>query len=78
MGTVPTVARSKLQPAEAGFLLAQQHKYMTMPIEITPGITITAGLVIGAGEPVPVTGEVIVTESDLWLATESDLVLITE
>jgi hypothetical protein len=49
-----------------------------MPIEITPGITITAGLVIGAGEPVPVTGEVITTESDLWLATESDLVLITE
>ena len=49
-----------------------------MPIEITPGITITAGLVIGAGEPVPVTGEVIVTESDEWLTTESDLVLITE
>ena len=49
-----------------------------MPIEITPGITITAGLVIGAGDPVPVTGEVITTELDEWLTTESDLVLITE
>lgn len=49
-----------------------------MPIEITPGITITAGVVIEPGNPVPATGEVITTESDLWLTTESDLVLITE
>jgi hypothetical protein len=51
---------------------------MTMPIEITPGITITAGLIIGTGDPVPVFVEIITTESDEWLTTESDLVLITE
>jgi hypothetical protein len=50
-----------------------------MPIEITPGLTITPGIIFGAGEPVPPpAAEIITTESDVWLTTESDLILITE
>jgi len=49
-----------------------------MPIEITPGITITAGIIFGDGEPTPVVSEIITTESGVWLTTESDLILTTE
>jgi len=50
-----------------------------MPIEITPGITITAGIIFGDGEPAPPPADnIITTESDVWLTTESDLILITE
>ena len=47
-----------------------------MPIEITPGITITAGIRFDDGEPVQ--AQILVTELDQELATESDQVLITE
>jgi hypothetical protein len=50
-----------------------------MPIEITPGLIITPGIIFGDGEPVPPPAtEIITTESDVWLTTESDLILTTE
>jgi hypothetical protein len=49
-----------------------------MPIELTPGLVITPGIIFGDGEPTPVVSEIITTESDVWLTTESDLILITE
>jgi hypothetical protein len=50
-----------------------------MPIEITPGLIITPGIIFGDGEPVPPpAAEIITTESGVWLTTESDLILITE
>jgi hypothetical protein len=49
---------------------------MTMPIEITPGITITAGIRFSDGEPVA--AQMLITELDQELATESDQTLITE
>jgi len=50
-----------------------------MPIELTPGLTITPGIIFGDGEPVPPpAAAIITTESDVWLTTESDLILITE
>jgi hypothetical protein len=57
-------------------LLAQQHKYMTMPIEITPGITITAGLTFESGTPQPVA--IMITEDGLDLQTEVGDDLTTE
>jgi hypothetical protein len=58
------------------FLLAQQHKYLTMPIEITPGITITAGLTFASGILQPV--ELLITEDGLDLQTEVGDDLTTE
>jgi len=49
-----------------------------MPIEFTPGLTITPGIIFGDGEPTPVVSEVITTESGVFLTTESDQILITE
>jgi hypothetical protein len=50
-----------------------------MPIEITPGLVITAGIIIGAGEPAPPPAvTIITTEDDLFLTTETDQILITE
>jgi hypothetical protein len=64
--------------AEAGFLLAQQHKYMTMPIEITPGITITAGLTFESGNAPIQTATLLITEAGLDLQTEVGDDLTTE
>ena len=61
-GTVPTVAKG--------------HKYQTMPIEITPGITITAGLTFASGTPQLV--EIMITEDGLDLQTEVGDDLTTE
>jgi hypothetical protein len=50
-----------------------------MPIEITPGLVITAGIIFGAGEPTPPpAAEIITTEDNVWLTTEADQILITE
>ena len=50
-----------------------------MPIEITPGLVITPGIVFGDGEPLPPAESVIITtEDNLFLATEADEILITE
>jgi hypothetical protein len=49
-----------------------------MPIEITPGLVITAGIIFGAGEPAPVVAQILITEADQELVTESDQILITE
>jgi hypothetical protein len=49
-----------------------------MPIEFTPGLTITPGLIFGEGEPTPVITTALTTESDLLITTESDQVLIIE
>lgn len=62
MGTEPTVVKS--------------HKYQTMPIEITPGITITAGLTFASGTPQLV--ELLITEDGLDLQTEVGDDLTTE
>ena len=47
-----------------------------MPIEITPGITITAGLTFASGTPQPV--ELLITEDGLDLQTEVGDDLTTE
>jgi hypothetical protein len=49
---------------------------MTMSIEITPGITITAGLTFESGTPQPV--EIMITEDGLDLQTEVGDDLTTE
>ncbi len=50
-----------------------------MPIELTPGLIITPGIVFGDGEPVPPpAAEIITTESGVFLTTESDQILTTE
>ena len=50
-----------------------------MPIELTPGLTITPGIIFGDGEPAPpAVANIITAENDVWLTTESDLILITE
>jgi len=49
-----------------------------MPIEITPGITITAGLVIGAGDAPIQTATLLITEGGLDLQTEVGDNLTTE
>ena len=49
---------------------------MTMPIEITPGITITAGLTFESGTPQLV--ELMITENGLDLQTEVGDNLTTE
>jgi hypothetical protein len=49
-----------------------------MPIEITPGLTITAGIMFGVGEPAPVVAQILITEIGSELTTESEEILITE
>jgi hypothetical protein len=49
-----------------------------MPIEITPGLVITAGIIFGDGEPAPVIAQILITESGQELVTETDQILITE
>jgi hypothetical protein len=47
-----------------------------MPIELTPGLVITPGIIFGDGEPVP--AQTLATELDQDLVTESDQILTTE
>ncbi len=56
--------------------MAKSHKYQTMPIEITPGITITAGLTFESAIPQPVM--LLITEAGLDLQTEAGDDLTTE
>jgi hypothetical protein len=50
-----------------------------MPIELTPGLTITPGIRFGDGEPAPpAVPAIITTELGVFLTTESDLILTTE
>jgi hypothetical protein len=56
--------------------VAKSHKYQTMPIEITSGITITAGLTFASGTPQPIM--LLITEDGLDLQTEVGDDLTTE